>query len=111
MMRARYSLAALICVVTIAAAGLAAIVNKGHRQREAIQVIKKYDGQYVYDYQFSDKVQAYPQWMRRLFGDDGFQDIASVSIANFALTDEDVHKLRHLKRVKSLYLHSPPANG
>src|SRR3954454_17549939 len=84
--RFRISLRVLMLVVLVAGVWMGWQVNKARRQREAVAAVKKYGGWVHYDWEMVNGKVAKgtqphaPKWLRRLFGDEYFQEIAYVSL-------------------------------
>jgi hypothetical protein len=87
---------------------LAVKLEKPRRQKEAVEVIERFSGLVVYDYQFTGHVGEFfdadaeppgPPWLRNVLGKDSLSDVGLVIVFDAEFTDHDLH---HLKRLPSL---------
>lgn len=84
--RLRISLRVLIVAVLATGLWMGCLVNKARRQREAVAAVKKYGGWVHSDWQsVNGKVTKgtqpnAPNWLKKLLGDEYFQEIAQVSL-------------------------------
>src|SRR4051794_4738222 len=83
----RVSLRVLMLVVLCSGSWIGWQVNKARRQREAVEAVKQYGGWVHYDWELVNgrvakgtKPHA-PVWLRKLLGDEFFQEIAEVNLA------------------------------
>jgi hypothetical protein len=106
-----FSLRTLFVVTTALAVWLGVIVNRAREQREAVKAIEALGGSASYDWQYAQLDQADPfgldgpfippgpVWLRRLVGDDFFQDAVGVS---FSGETDALKSIAHLKRLRKL---------
>jgi hypothetical protein len=131
MRRPRYltfSLRTFFILLTAFAVWLGVVVKRAREQREAVKTVRALGGSVVYDFQITgvpfdgapdppyalarffhpDAEPPGPLWLRRLIGDDYFQDVVAVNFLSDAhrLTESEIQKalpclmrLRRLKRV------------
>lgn len=95
------SLRTLLGLITVAAIGLGYITHRAREQRAAVARIKELGGLVHYDYQLKDNFAAQEPpgwpWLRRLVGDEYFQDVARVMLDKTPVSDSDlpvIYKLR-----------------
>ena len=92
--RYRVSLRALMTLILVVAAALGWRVNRAHTQARAVARVKQAGGLVVYDYQF-DGTYLYknnpsprvPAWLRRMVGNEHFQEVTKVSFYDKTATD------------------------
>jgi hypothetical protein len=76
----------MMLIVLIAAVFLGWQVNKAREQREAAEAVLRYRGWVHYDYEFVNgkltpgRSPWAPRWLRKLLGDEFFQNIRQVSL-------------------------------
>lgn len=119
-----FSLRTLFVLVTVAAIWLGVVVNRAREQREAVKAIEAMGGSIRYDWQpdfvraegagaTSDQLvmpltdskpsPAGPAWLRRLIGDDYFQQVERVYIIHpKAELLKSIPRLKQLRRVRRL---------
>ena len=95
------SLFVLTLVVAIPCSWLAVAREKARKQREAVAEIEKAGGSFSYDYQLDANgdeilgaIPPGPPWLRELMGDDIFESVALVDLADLEVGDA---RLQHLK--------------
>ena len=125
----QFSLRTLLVVMTAFTIPLGIIVNRAYEQREAVAAIEALGGAVIYDWQPSLRAQSRgtwsihyeathwtnfftpkkgqpggPAWLRRLIGDDFFQDVATVnlSIPSSVSEDEVLQLIPRLQRLRNL---------
>jgi hypothetical protein len=82
----------MMLLVLIVAALMGWLVHKARKQREAVAAVKEFGGWVHYDYEFVNgkltpgRQPWAPIWLRRLVGDEYFQNIAEVSLVYDAAT-------------------------
>src|SRR5262249_5731771 len=104
--RFRFSLRTLLVFVAVASAGfgwLGVKVRAKHREREAVKAIREMDGFVFYDYEWDSPIPPGPAWLREVFGDDVFANVAHVSLAP-QTTDAGIRHLIKLNQLKVLDL-------
>jgi Leucine Rich repeat len=80
------SIRVLMLIVLIISVLLAWQVNKAREQREAVEAVQRYGGWSHYDYEFvNGKLTAgrspwAPSWLRKMLGDEFFQNVRHVSL-------------------------------
>lgn len=76
----QFSLRTAFVVLTVFAIWLGVIVSRAREQRAAVVEIQKLGGLAYYDWFYQDtEGPPGPAWLRRLIGDDFFQDVEMVS--------------------------------
>ncbi len=105
------SLFVLVLAVAIPCGWLAIERKLARRQMEAVDRITKLHGMVAYDWQFGvdDYVQSKaqppgPEWLRKLLGDDFFQEIVDAYLNNAKVTDADLECLGGLTHLRVLRL-------
>ena len=110
--RRRYlqiSLRAMLILVAVCAVWFGVLAKRAHDQRAAVRRVIELGGRVVYDFQYDDsgefreyrkdaKPPGWP-WLRKLVGDEFFQEVVRVSLDGKNVTDDDLEligKLRHL---------------
>jgi hypothetical protein len=116
------SLRALLLALLVLGAILGWRVNRAREQRLAVSVIERNGGVARYDWQFVNDVIVAgrrppgPRWLRRLIGDEYFQEVWNVvlhtnhapdgrELGGFRPVDEVVQCLRAFPTLKDLYIH------
>ena len=106
-----FSLRTFLVLLTVLAAWLGVVVNRAREQREAVKALEALGGSVGYDWQDVDLdleellsldgplTPPGPEWLRRLVGDDLFQDAVSVS---FSEETNALKSIAHLKRLRKL---------
>ncbi len=89
------SLRVVMLLIVVAAVGLSWKVNRAHTQARAVARIKEAGGEVLYDYQFDGtypyKLNASPwapAWLRRMIGDEYFQEVTSVHFGGKTTDDQ-----------------------
>jgi hypothetical protein len=106
--RFRFSLRMLLAVMTMLCIWLGFKVNAARRQREAVDAIVKAGGSVVYDFQRPANIVGVPvateppgaRWLRRLLGDEYFEDVIGVGFSGVKKPTIDV--LQQLGRLPKL---------
>lgn len=107
----RLSVRALLALVL--AVGIVAwlLVAPGFERHRATGLIRRHNGTYLHDYQFSplsgyakNPRSPYPAWARKALTDDHFHDVTLVFIQSPDFDDEDLGRLRPLDRVDTMRL-------
>jgi hypothetical protein len=84
--RLKLSLRAMMLVVLLLGLWLGWQVNKAREQREAVAAVQRFGGWVHYDYEFVNgkltggRSPRAPRWLRRLLGDEFFQEVRQVSL-------------------------------
>lgn len=124
------TLLAFVLLVGLVLACFSARLDNSRRQRQAVDAIVRGGGRVLYDYEIDEVGDMYehshpkgPQWLRRILGDDFFNNVVDVRLAkseleyltsliavdsavvNYPLTSADmkyIEQLAHLKHLRSL---------
>jgi hypothetical protein len=126
--RLRISLRFTLAMIVVLGLWMGWQVNKARRQREAVAAIKKYGGWVHYDWEemvngkpAKGTQPPAPKWLRKLLGDEYFQEIAHVSlvyddstgvrfdIKNVSHADNVLSRLRGMTKLKTLLLEKTQA--
>jgi hypothetical protein len=121
-----FSLRTLFVVTTVFAVWLGTVVNRARERREAVKAIKALGGFVYYDWQtplgvvlnertgelvssvpFSTPSDAKPEgpaWLRRLIGDDFFQDAERVQFPTGSDISKAIPYLKRLRKLKTLFI-------
>lgn len=120
--RFKISLRLAMVLVFLVALWMARQANKAREQREAVEAVKNYGGWVQYDYEFvngtltAGRQPRAPAWLRRLLGDEFFQDVEQVNlvydystgkrrdIVNHAPADDVLAKVARLTGLRVLLL-------
>jgi hypothetical protein len=109
-----FSLRTLFVVTTALAVWLGIVVNRAREQREAVKAIEAAGGSVYYNYNSEELMPRWryhvvverpgPAWLRRLIGDDYFQDVWQVDFGSpSGLTHLELSKaIPHLQRLRKL---------
>jgi internalin A len=103
----QFSLSTFFILVTLFAVWLGFISFHAHEQRAIVARIKELGGIVRYDYQMGANPQQSPSgwpWLRRLVGDEYFQDVASVNLDGTQVSDADLRLIGRLRHTKKLSL-------
>jgi hypothetical protein len=109
----QFSLRTVFLVLTVSAVWFSFVIRRTTEQREAVKEIEALGGVVAYDWQLepNSKEPPGPPWLRRVIGDDLFQDVQRVYILPTSQpphpyhipTDSDMLKaIPHLKRLRRL---------
>jgi hypothetical protein len=105
------SLLLLVVVVAVPCSWLGVKTKQARRQVQTVEKIVGLGGSMRYDYESSAPFAAqaeppYPDWLRRLLGDEFFADVAGVRVANdMQVTDVGLAHLKRLLQLHWLYLY------
>lgn len=109
----RFSIRALLILITCLAILLGIQAGRIKRQREAVQWVIRQGGQVSYDWQFDENDRRQetgepngPRWLRKLVGDECFQTVLAVTLHETHV--EDLTPLIPLQRLKWLHLSGNP---
>jgi hypothetical protein len=120
--RLKISLRASMLVIVLLGIWLGWQVNKAREQREAVAAIQRYGGWVHYDYEFVNgkltpgRSPWAPRWLRRMLGDEFFQEVRQVSLVyddstgqrfdneNVGACDDVLARVARLPGLKSLLL-------
>ena len=101
-----FSLRTLFILLTALAVWLGIVVNRAREQREAVKAIEALGGRVQYDWEqdLNDPFgEPYgpggPGWLRKMIGDDFFQDVRQVS---FEVGPNTTTLIKHLQRMERL---------
>jgi hypothetical protein len=115
-----FSLRTLFVLLTAFAVWLGVVVNRVREQREAVAAIHALGGTVSYDWQPrlgktqsgvaglyvrppARKRRAGPAWLRRLIGDDFFQEVVAVGLHSSTAPEAEILQLTpHLRRLRRL---------
>lgn len=103
----QFSLRTFLIVLTLLAMGLGYVSFRAREQRAAVARIKELGGHIQYDYQRGSNPKPSPPgwpWLRRLVGDEYFQDVAFVKLDKTQVSDADLRLISKLRRAKTLSL-------
>src|SRR4051812_26930283 len=84
--RLRISLRLFMVIILVTGMWMGYRVNEAKKQKEAVAAVKKYGGWVHYDWEFVNgklakgQTPSSPLWLRKLLGDEYFQEIAQVSL-------------------------------
>ena len=112
----QYSLRSFLVLLTAVAVWLGVVVNRAREQREAVKAIEALGGYVIYDWQLQpspgggsamkpDPKPAAPAWIRRLIGDDFFQEAKWAGLQDSSHGPKDSHVLEavpHFQRLRGL---------
>src|SRR5262245_13991502 len=112
----RFSLRTMLLLITALCIWLGFQVNAARRQREAVTAILRNGGTVKYDFQLvidpkipwnssykslKDASPSGPAWIRRLIGDEYFQDVVEVIFQDKAIPETDFAQLAKLPRLRT----------
>jgi hypothetical protein len=103
----QFSLRTFVIIITLLGIWLGYISFRAREQREVVARIKELGGKVEYDYQTEKNPQKSPPgwpWLRRLVGDEYFQDVAVVNLDGTKVSDADLRLICKLRRTERLYL-------
>ncbi|HEY3392320.1 MAG TPA: hypothetical protein VGK58_06420 [Lacipirellulaceae bacterium] len=107
----RFSLKALLIVITLTAIFLGNWTYRAGRQKKAVQQITQQGGQVRYNYQSRGaKESQWPKWLRDSIGEDYFRTVEEVKFGDFfrgrdfSFSDRDATVLSDLPRLKKVAL-------
>ena len=103
----QFSLRTFVIVITVFAAWLGYVSFRAREQREVVARIKELGGYVQYDYQMGKNPQKNPPgwpWLRRLVGDEYFQDVEYANLDGTKVSDSDLRLICKLRRTKKLSL-------
>ena len=103
----QFSLRTFVVVITLFAAWLGYVSFRAREQQAAVARIKELGGIVQYDYQMPPSAEPSPPgwpWLRRLVGDEYFQDVAFVKLDETSVSDADLPLISKLRRTKTLSL-------
>jgi hypothetical protein len=102
---AQFSLASMFVVVTVLCVWLLVVVNRAHRQRDAVAAIEALGGRVVYTQPGQGASEAIPKpFLRRWLPRDYFNDVREVILAGTQVTETGLAHLQRLTRLRSLSL-------
>jgi internalin A len=103
----QFSLKSFLIVVTLFAVWLGYFSLRAREQRAAVARIKELGGHVQYDYQWGSNSQSGPPgwpWLRRLVGDEYFQEVTRVWLDKTQVSDADLRVVSKLRHTRSLSL-------
>ena len=103
----QFSLRTFLIVVTLLAMGLGYVSFRAREQRAAVARIQELGGHVQYDYQWGPNPKPSPPgwpWLRRLVGDEYFQEVARVNLDKTKVSDADLRLISKLRHARSLAL-------
>ena len=108
----RISLRSLLILTTLLAVWLAILSRRAYEQRIAVERVFAFGGSVAYDYQFDPtgkriRSSSSPSgwlWLRRLIGDEYFQDVVHIGLNKKKVNDSDLRLIGRLKHLKSIQL-------
>ncbi len=111
--RFRYSVGAMLALVTIICIWLSSLTNSARQQKQAVAAILALGGQVRYDYEpgifemmtnpgAKTKEPPGPRWLRELIGDDYFQAVTEVHLRGRKVTDSDLRWISSLPNITTL---------
>jgi hypothetical protein len=111
--RIALSVRVLMAAILALSVPLAWLVHKARAQRLAVSALAAAGVSVTYDYVYADGKYDYtatpwgPSWLRRLIGDEYFQEVAGVALLKGkAVTDEHLAILQGLPHLRQLYARS-----
>ena len=105
--RFQFTLRTAMILVTLLAAWLGYVTYGVHEQRMAVARIHELGGSIQYDYEIGMYARSSPagwEWLRRLAGDEYFQDVVFVKLDQTQVSDDDLRIIGKLRRIKTLSL-------
>jgi hypothetical protein len=110
----RFSMRTLLVLMTLLSLWLGYHAKRATDQRAAVRMIRKLGGSVMYDYQFAARQAGFQGtaqpggwlWLRRLIGDEYFQNVISVYLDRTQVTDDDLILIGRLKEVTLISLGS-----
>src|SRR5579883_2352108 len=108
--RLRFTVRLLLGLVVVLGCGLGWIAHKARTQRQAVARIKQLGGSVLYDFQevrggaSSSTEPRGPRWLRRLIGDELFQEVVRVQLNGLDLRGADLTCLGDFPGLKTLNL-------
>jgi hypothetical protein len=120
--RLKITLRAMMLLILILSVWLGWQVNRAREQREAVAAVQRYGGWVHYDFEFvnnkltSGRSPWAPRWLRRMLGDEFFQEVRQVSLvyddstgkrydnANVVACDDVLARVARLPGLRSLLL-------
>jgi internalin A len=119
----QFSLRSLFVVTTLLAVWIGYHVNRARNQQKAVETVLRLGGTIKYDYQFeedgsipqggtrADASRPGPKWLRGILGDEFFCDVVHIYLAESAVTDEDLERLRYFPKLRWLSLDKTQIDG
>lgn len=100
----QFSLRAAFVILTALGIWFGIAVSPAQQQRRAVKAIEALGGSVAYDWEFKeddpDPSPNGPAWLRRLIGDDYFQEAQCVYL--FGSAEQTRKSIPHMKRLKGL---------
>jgi len=106
---AQFSLATMFVVVTVLCVSLSVVVNRAHRQRDAVAAIEALGGRVYYVKPDQNATEAFPRrFLRSRLPRDYFDEVRYVDFwSTFDLTDAGLARLQDLTGLQELRLGGP----
>jgi hypothetical protein len=103
------SLRGLMVLVLVVGGGIGWKANRARTQRRAVAAIKAAGGSATYDFEYPNngipkpKEPSAPRWLRRVIGDEYFQEVASVGFSNPVAAD-DLAVIESFDRLEAFFI-------
>jgi hypothetical protein len=102
---AQFSLATMFVVVTVLCVWLSVVVNRAHRQRDAVAAIEALGGHIIYTKPGEEASETFPKpFLRRWLSRYYFDDVRAVLLAGTQVTDAGLAHLHSLTGLQALSL-------
>ena len=98
----------LICAVPCAWLGRR--IEQKRRERQALEVILKLGGRVTYDYELADVSPTGPDWLRKLLGEDFFNEIVEGDFRGAGSTDFGLENFKAMTHLYALHLGTSSAS-
>lgn len=105
--RPQFSLRTFAVVITLFASWLGYISHRAREQRVIVARIEELGGKVEYDYEWGPSHRTSPpgwSWLRRLIGNEYFQDVYDVSLSDTKANDEDMRLIVRLRGIQGLHV-------
>jgi hypothetical protein len=102
---AQFSLASMFVVVTVLCVSLSVLVNRAHRQRDAVAAIEAIGGSVGYTQPSQKTSEAFPKkFLRRWLSRDYFDEVRNVNLVDTQIMDAGLAHLQGLTALQWLNL-------
>jgi hypothetical protein len=106
---AQFSLATMFVVVTVLCVWMAIVVNRAHRQQDAVAAIEELGGEVEFEKPNQSRSEAFSRrFLRRWMPQDYFDDVHEVWLNGTRVTNDGLRHLRALTKLRLLLLDSNP---